>query len=207
MTEVADRLASETSRHDPQNLAAIPRIIQGFRVALNRQGVPTRQGGGDGARSPSFRLPRAGLRAGAFPAYDPIPILSIWFWPIGRGNQRRDFMQTIKSATGGELMAAWMASGGAIEALDGAQAQATRSRRHAAAGDDGLQAGRGYTLNFCGDDELEAGAYTVLYCATDDGIQASRPSIRFCIDDGIKAGRVTGSPPICIDDGLQTRRD
>lgn len=81
-------------------------------------------------------------------------------------------MQTITSAAGGGLMAAWLASGGTIEALDGAAAQAARSRRHAAAGDDGLA----------------AGAYTIPYCATDDGLQA---------------GRVTGSPPICVDDGLQ----
>jgi hypothetical protein len=45
MFEIADRIASEKSRRDPRNLAAIPQIIKGFRVALDNRG--------DGVRPPA----------------------------------------------------------------------------------------------------------------------------------------------------------
>ncbi len=38
MSEVADRLESETARPDPRNLAAITEIINGFKVALDKRG-------------------------------------------------------------------------------------------------------------------------------------------------------------------------
>ena len=130
------------------------------------------------------------------------------FWPTGGNNQRDEIMQTIDERVDGGLMAAWLASGGAIEALNGTAAQAARSRRHAAAGDDGLHAG-GYTMLYCAtDDGLQGIVVTGIWCI-DDGLQASGPTQvtagSSCgrIDDGLAAGRVTGSPPICVDDGLR----
>lgn len=43
MLAVAERIADETSRRDPRNLAALPQIIQGFKIALPQQGAPARQ--------------------------------------------------------------------------------------------------------------------------------------------------------------------
>lgn len=95
------------------------------------------------------------------------------------------------------LMATWLASGGAVEALaetDAGAARAARSRRRQSAGDDGLQAYRS-TANYP-------------FCA-DDGLQAGRTSAvgPFCVsdDDGLQVGRTSGFGPFCgsADDGLQ----
>ena len=48
MLAVADRIDGEKSRRDPRNLAAIPAIVKGFKVALDAWG----NGGGRGARRP-----------------------------------------------------------------------------------------------------------------------------------------------------------
>lgn len=111
------------------------------------------------------------------------------------------------------LMAAWIATGGAGDAL-----------REEAAGDDGLAATSfSQTLFMCAEDGLEAGASTVgqhclfwieskarsrtsaWHCADDEGLEAGGRQTSFgclLIDDGLKAGYRTGFG-CYADDGLK----
>jgi len=69
------------------------------------------------------------------------------------------------------LMVAWLASGGALDALADGDA--------GACADDGLQAVMNTALASCG--------------VPDDGLFAARPSIHYCGDDGLQAfGLTTG---------------
>ena len=47
MDAVADRLAGETTRHDPRNLAALPQILHGLRLALAPRGGQARPAAAD----------------------------------------------------------------------------------------------------------------------------------------------------------------
>lgn len=78
------------------------------------------------------------------------------------------------------LMAAWLATGGAIEAAG----------REAAEEDDGLAAfGISRSVLYCGDDGLAAGYRTGFGCYLDDGLEAGGHTISWhCADDGLRAG-------------------
>lgn len=122
---------------------------------------------------------------------------------------------TVQTAFTGEpsaLMALWLSSGGAVEALaesDAAMARAARSGRHGTATDDGLQAGAATRL-LCADDGMQAGRVTTnpFNCA-DDGLRAVSPTPdcgNRIDDDGLQCGNVTkgyGCIPPSIDDGLR----
>lgn len=72
------------------------------------------------------------------------------------------------------LMAAWLASGGALDALADVDTCAVRSRLTDASEDDGLQAVMNTALASCGvpDDGLFAARVSIHYACGDDGLQA-----------------------------------
>jgi len=79
-----------------------------------------------------------------------------------------------------DRMAAWVASGGAIEAPTDAAANGT----HGASGDDGVGAS--------GPTSLQGG------CRLDDGLRARRyTTYGDCVDDGLRAAAPTGLHPMC----------
>lgn len=112
-----------------------------------------------------------------------------------------------------DLMAAWLASGGALDALSDVDARAARSRRCGTSGDDGLVAGTpttggpecpGAWVN----DGLQARRYTTYGDCIEDELLAGGPTryVYACIpiDDGLQAGgSVTHPLHGCADDGLQ----
>lgn len=116
-------------------------------------------------------------------------------------------------SAGPDLMAAWMASGGALDALSDVDTRAARSRRREAGGDDGLAAGTpttggpecpGALVN----DGLQASRYTTYGDCVEDELQASGPTQRvyacISIDVGLQAsGSVAHPLHGCADDGLQ----
>ena len=114
-----------------------------------------------------------------------------------------DFVQTAFASQPSAVMALWLSSGGAVEALtesDAAMARTARSGRHGTATDDGLQAGAATRL-LCADDGLQAGRLTTnpFNCA-DDGLLCSQVTKGYgcippSIDDGLLAGNSTG--PAC----------
>ena len=94
----------------------------------------------------------------------------------------------VQQSTAATLMTAWLASGGAVEALaatDMGAARAVRSRQHQSSGDDGLQAHR------------STASYP--FCA-DDGLQAHVPTFGGPCSSWEKETRGGAS----VDDGLQT---
>jgi len=119
----------------------------------------------------------------------------------------------------GDMMAAWRATGGAIEAMgrggdraegDDGLAATMPSIAFGCRADDGLQATA--PTNFapgygCADDGLAASMHSNGHrCwGADDGLGATAFSGRpyGCADDGLAASMGTGHFPMCADDGLQ----
>lgn len=98
-------------------------------------------------------------------------------------------------SAGPDLMAAWLASGGALDAHSGVEARAARSRQRGAGGDDGLVAGTPTT----GGPECP-GSWV------NDGLQARRyTTYGDCVEDELQAGGPTRYVYACIpiDDGLR----
>ncbi len=126
-------------------------------------------------------------------------------------------MHMMDTGRNGDMMAAWRATGGAIEAMgrsgdravgdDGLQAM-TPTDFNVCYVDDGLTAtafsGRPFG---CADDGLQATAPTNFapgYGCADDGLAATmRSSVAACFaDDGLTATAFSGRPFGCADDGL-----
>ena len=98
------------------------------------------------------------------------------------------------------LMAMWRASGGAVEALAQADAQAASGRQGDPSGDDGLQlqgTSPTHYLTNCGvEDGLEMGRYTRYGDCAGDELRATAPThlsggCNF-VGDGVQAGAPTG---------------
>ncbi len=105
-------------------------------------------------------------------------------------------MQTIPSTHTHDLMAAWLATGGAVDAPAPAET----------AGDDGLSTAPHTFIVYCvGDDGLSSAPHTfIVYCVEDDGLAAVLPSIQIACraDDGLDAISVTRAS--CVEaDGLK----
>lgn len=94
--------------------------------------------------------------------------------------QGRNVTRTEGVVASNGLMAAWLASGGVLEALADVDASPIRSRQTDASEDDGLRAVMNTALASCG--------------VPDDGRFAARASIHYaCGDDGLQAfGLTTG---------------
>lgn len=123
----------------------------------------------------------------------------------------QNFSQAESASTSPDILAAWWASGGAIEALADVDFQAAgdaRSRQGGVSGDDGLQASN-FTRYACvSDDGLAATMNTALAsCDAESGLQANRPTTAFpfCADDGLQATMNTALAS-CLDDGPQAGR-
>jgi hypothetical protein len=145
---------------------------------------------------------------------------------------RQSFDQVERNSVSFDMMVAWQASGGAVEALadlgheaagtvHSRQAGTVHSRQAGISGDDGLRAG-GPSVQFpCrGDDGLRAtmntalascgvaegglvaGGYTRIYCA-DDGLQAGTFTRMGCVEDALHAGGPSVRFPCHQDDGLR----
>jgi len=118
---------------------------------------------------------------------------------------RQHFCEAKSTLTSFDMMVAWQASGGAVEALAdlGHEAAGTaRGRQGGVSGDDGLRAS-GPSVQFpChGDDGLQATMTTALASCgvAEGGLAASRPTLAFpyCADDGLQAFELTTGVHAC----------
>lgn len=112
--------------------------------------------------------------------------------------QEQDGVRMAAAVGAADMMAAWLASGGAVEALDERDAHAVCGRHCAGEGaDDGMKVlVPTLTPNLCGlggDDGLQAVVPSIqTSCGfVEDGLQANRASIHICGDDGLQAFGLT----------------
>lgn len=122
----------------------------------------------------------------------------------------QNFSQAESALASSDILAAWKASGGVIEALADFDMQAAyhaRSRQRGTSGDDGLQATMNTALASCGAESgLQANRPTLSfpYCS-DDGLQATmNTALASCgvAEGGLATSRPTLSFPYCAGDGL-----
>ena len=101
-------------------------------------------------------------------------------------NAGDEIMHRMDTGKSGELMAAWLATGGAMDALD--------AEFGAKAGDDGLAASMRTGFQGGG-------------CSADDGLQASAGTFRLpmCADDGLAAAAFSNRFPYCADRSEERR--
>lgn len=122
----------------------------------------------------------------------------------------QEFSREEMAAAPLDMMAAWRASGGAVEMLDAFDGRAVRPAcgHHGDRYDDGLRATMNTALASCADDDLRAGGPThvgMRGCPiADDGLHATmNTALASCADDGLYA-TVNTALASCVDDGLRT---